>query len=84
MPVPLVRYWKWTNGVRELVPNDRRKYLHNSDYIGNPSRGIYVSTPQWHIMFIIDLELTDSGTYFCTAENWLGRDEQEFTVLGKG
>jgi hypothetical protein len=35
-------------------------------------------------MFITELELTDSGTYFCTAENRLGRDEQEFTVLGKG
>jgi len=33
-------------------------------------------------MLITELELTDSGTYFCTAENGLGRDEKEFTVLG--
>ena len=82
--MPRVRYWKLKNGVRERVPNDRRKYLHISDYIGNPSHIIYVPTPRWHIMSITELELTDSGTYFCTAENTLGKDEQEFTVSGKG
>lgn len=81
LPVPSVRYWKLKNGVRERVPNDRRKYLHNSNYIGDYSPDLYISTPRWHIMFIEELELTDSGTYFCTAENRLGRDEQEFTVL---
>ena len=74
------------NGVRERVPNDRVKYLHNSNYIDDsPHDGVhFFSTKKWHIMFITELELTDSGTYFCTAENRLGRDEQEFTVLGKG
>ena len=62
------------------------KYLHNSNYIDySPHDGVNIfNTKKWHIMFITELELTDSGTYFCTAENRLGRDEQEFTVLGKG
>jgi hypothetical protein len=74
------------NDVRERVPNDRVKYLHNSNYIDDsPHDGVNIfNTKKWHIMFITELELTDSGTYFCTAENRLGRDEQEFTVLGKG
>ena len=74
------------NGVRERVPDDRVKYLHNSYYIDDsPHDGVhFFSTKKWHIMIITELELTDSGTYFCTAENRLGRDEQEFTVLGKG
>ena len=74
------------NGVREGVPNDRVRYLHNSNYIDNPThdRTHSFGTKKWHILFITELELTDSGTYFCAAENRLGRDEQEFTVLGKG
>ena len=62
------------------------KYYHNSNYIeDSPHDGVqFICTKKWHIMFITELELTDSGTYFCTAENRLGRDEQEFTVLGKG
>ena len=74
------------NGVRERVPNDRVKYLHNSNYIDDPThdRTHSFGTKKWHILFITELELADSGTYFCAAENRLGRDEQEFTVLGKG
>jgi hypothetical protein len=80
--IPRVRYWKLKNGVRERVPNDRVKYLHNSNYIDDPTHSF--STKKWHILFITELELADSGTYFCAAENRLGRDEQEFTLLGKG
>ena len=84
--IPRVRYWKLKNGVRERVPNDRVKYLHNSNYIDDPThdRAHSFSTKKWHILFITELELADSGTYFCAAENRLGRDEQEFTLLGKG
>jgi len=84
LEVPRVRYWKLKNDVRKRVPDYTRKYLHTSNYIGDPSPNIYITTPKLHIMFISELELTDSGTYFCTAENRLGRDEQEFTVLGNG
>jgi hypothetical protein len=74
------------NGVREGFPNARVKYLHNSNYIDDPThdRAHSFSTKKWHILFITELELADSGTYFCAAENRLGRDEQEFTLLGKG
>jgi hypothetical protein len=52
-PVPLVKYWKLKNGVRERVPNDRVKYLHNSNYIDDsPHDGVhFFSTKKWHIMF---------------------------------
>ena len=73
------------NGVRERLLEDRVKYRHRFYSIDDPTDDVhFFATKELHIMFINHLELTDSGTYFCTAENTLGTDEQEFTVLGKG